>query len=117
MLYVRDEKVLKHKYQSQLDGWKRGINAYDYDRVVDEINAYVDKKGYDTIKSIDLLRDMKKFEIYEPFKKACVKAGDDPKEAGKFFGAAFFETLLKRKDAEWDVVHTSECDMYEKRRK
>ena len=116
MLEIDGELVtqMEPEKREHLDLWKKNISAYDYSLVVDAINRYVDSLGVKNIIAAAIPKENWDRPEFKALTDTCEKVKNVFPEAsiaknkpGTFFGAIFFEVIMKRKDALW-----SGCKIY-----
>ncbi len=86
--------ALPHK--RDFDKWRSHISDADYQKVVNAISDKIDESDINTagwIPGSDWSGT-----VYEPLYYAC---GQNPTQAGMFFGLIVFETLMNRDDKVW----------------
>ena len=102
MLY----SIVSHKYidklphKKEFDSWMKNLPAYDYQKIVEELNDKIDESDINTSSWIP--GNNWTGTVYEPIYHAC---GDNKEASGLFFGLILFNLLMKRQDAVWGFGH------------
>ncbi len=105
---IRTVTTLKN--QQDFDNFMKKISAFDYQRIVKEINKYIDnnkKFAAAWIPGTDWTGT-----VYEPIAIACA---NNKTEAGYFFGLIVFDLLMNRRDKTWEYEYKLDSTTKKKR--
>lgn len=90
------KKVDRFPYAEEFADLRKNISDEDYEKVVEEINKYIDSN--DVITAGWIPGNDWTGTVYEPLYHAC---GKNKVKSGQFFGQIVFKILMERTDAVW----------------